>query len=83
MSVQTIRTRSGLRVPEAAHVAVLLLPIAVYFLALGMGVALATYFAVGTAVGVTLQRARLFFVSGFRDLYLLHQGRTLRAILER
>ena len=68
-------------VPEVARLAVLGLPVAIYLVALTAGTALATFFAVGSAVGFTLQRSRLCFVSAFRDLFLLHQGRTLRGLL--
>ncbi len=60
---------------------VLALPLAIYYAALQERVSLAIFWSVGIAVGFTLQRARLCFVSGFRDLYLLHQGRTLRGLI--
>jgi uncharacterized membrane protein YedE/YeeE len=39
------------------------------------------YWAFGLAFGVILQRSRLCFASGFRDLFLLRNGGNLRAIL--
>lgn len=68
-------------VPESAHLLVLAVPIVGYVVALSLGVSSAVFFAVGSAVGFTLQRSRLCFVSAFRDLFLLHQGRTLRGVL--
>ena len=67
--------------PDSAHIAVIAVPIAIYLVALAGGTSLAVFFAVGSAVGFTLQRARLCFVSAFRDLFMLHQGRTLRGLL--
>ncbi|MFA7249080.1 MAG: YeeE/YedE family protein [Dehalococcoidia bacterium] len=84
MTAQTATpTRPARRVtlPESGRLAVLLLPVGIYLLALGAGTSLATFFAVGSAVGFTLQRARLCFVSAFRDMFLLHQGRTMRGLL--
>jgi uncharacterized protein len=49
-----------------------------------MSVASPTYgvfWAFGLAFGVILQRSRLCFASAFRDLFLLRDGRTMRAIL--
>ena len=66
---------------EGLHLAVLALPVLAYLVALGMSAQMATFLAVGIAVGFTLQRARLCFVSAFRDLFLLHQGRTLRGLI--
>lgn len=60
---------------------VLALPTAVYFVALGESASLAVFWVTGTAAGFVIQRSRLCFVSGFRDLYLLHQGRTLRGLI--
>ncbi len=81
MTAQPVASTRRFSLPESVHIAVLLVPIAIYLLALGGGVSLATFFAVGSAVGFTLQRARLCFVSGFRDLFMLHQGRTLRGLI--
>jgi len=39
------------------------------------------FFAFGLGFGVILQRSRLCFASAFRDLFLLRDGRTMRAIL--
>jgi uncharacterized protein len=39
------------------------------------------YWAFGLAFGVILQRSRLCFASGFRDVFLLRDGGNLRAIL--
>ncbi|MGE3858214.1 MAG: YeeE/YedE thiosulfate transporter family protein, partial [Dehalococcoidia bacterium] len=81
MTAQTIAPARRFSFPESAHFAVLLLPIAIYLVALGAGTSLATFFAVGSAVGFTLQRARLCFVSAFRDMFMLHQGRTFRGLM--
>ncbi len=43
--------------------------------------AFAVFWLFGIAFGVALQRSRLCFASAFRDLFLLQQSRTLRAIL--
>ncbi len=66
---------------ESRQIVVVALPVALYVVALTLGTSFATFFAVGTTVGFTLQRSRLCFVSAFRDLILLHQGRTLKALL--
>jgi uncharacterized membrane protein YedE/YeeE len=42
---------------------------------------LAVYWVFGIAFGMILQRSRLCFASAFRDLFLLRDGRNLRAIL--
>lgn len=81
MTAQTISPTRRFTLPESAHLAVLIVPIAIYLVALGAGTSLATFFAVGTAVGFTLQRARLCFVSAFRDMFMLHQGRTFRGLM--
>jgi uncharacterized membrane protein YedE/YeeE len=81
MTAQTIAPARRFSLPESVHLAVILVPVAIYLVALGAGTSLATFFAVGSAVGFTLQRARLCFVSAFRDLFMLHQGRTLRGLL--
>ncbi|RJQ10422.1 MAG: YeeE/YedE family protein [Dehalococcoidia bacterium] len=60
---------------------VLLLPTLVYLVALQERASLAVFWAVGISAGFVIQRSRLCFVSGFRDLYLLHQGRTLRGLI--
>lgn len=39
------------------------------------------FWAFGLGFGVILQRSRLCFASAFRDLFLLRDGRTMRAIL--
>jgi uncharacterized membrane protein YedE/YeeE len=81
MTAQTISPARRFTLPESAHLAVLVVPIAIYLFALAGGTSLATFFAVGTAVGFTLQRARLCFVSAFRDMFMLHQGRTFRGLM--
>ncbi len=43
--------------------------------------ALGAFWLVGVAFGVILQRSRLCFAGGFRDLILLGDGRLLRAII--
>lgn len=60
---------------------VLALPVAVYFVARQERASLAVFWVVGISAGFVIQRSRLCFVSGFRDLYLLHQGRTLRGLI--
>ncbi|GIW10722.1 MAG: hypothetical protein KatS3mg061_1779 [Dehalococcoidia bacterium] len=42
---------------------------------------LAIFWAIGLAFGIILQRSRLCFAGAFRDLFLTHDTRTLRAIL--
>jgi uncharacterized membrane protein YedE/YeeE len=42
---------------------------------------LGTYAVFGLSFGIILQRSRLCFASGFRDLFLLHDAGNLRAIL--
>src|SRR3990170_1767991 len=60
---------------------VLAIPVVVYLAALGAQSSLAVFWVVGLGAGFAIQRSRLCFVSGFRDLFLLHQGRTLRGII--
>ena len=43
--------------------------------------AFAIFWLFGMAFGFALQRSRFCFASAFRDLFLLQQGRTMRAIL--
>jgi uncharacterized membrane protein YedE/YeeE len=42
---------------------------------------LAIFWAIGLSFGIILQRSRLCFAGAFRDLFLTHDTRTLRAIL--
>ena len=53
----------------------------VYFLALGADAAWPVFWVVGIAFGAICQRSRFCFVAGFRDLFLLRQGRMLRGII--
>ncbi len=81
MTTQPITPARRFPLSGDARVAVIAVPIVIYLMALSAGTSLAAFFAVGSAVGFTLQRARLCFVSAFRDLFLLHQGRMLRGLL--
>lgn len=49
--------------------------------AMASGGELPVFWVFGLAFGVILQRSRLCFASGFRDLFLLRDGGNLRAIL--
>lgn len=53
----------------------------VYLLALQGDRALPVFWVLGVAFGFVVQRSRFCFVAGFRDLFLLHQGRMMRGIL--
>src|SRR5438132_1612632 len=65
----------------AARSAAALLAIWILLSALMAGGGLATYWLFGLAFGVILQRSRLCFASAFRDLFLLRDGGSLRALL--
>ena len=53
----------------------------VYLVALRGDRALPVFWALGVAFGFIVQRSRFCFVAGFRDLFLMHQGRMMRGIL--
>ncbi|MYB15416.1 MAG: YeeE/YedE family protein [Chloroflexi bacterium] len=53
----------------------------VYLLALGADAAWPVFWVVGVAFGAICQRSRFCFVAGFRDLFLMRQGRMLRGII--
>ncbi|TAK21862.1 MAG: YeeE/YedE family protein [Chloroflexota bacterium] len=46
-----------------------------------VGLAVAAYWIIGLALGIVLQRSRFCFAGAFRDLFLLRDGRLLRALL--
>lgn len=60
-----------------AAVAAIVIPLAVS----AADRAFAIFWLFGLAFGFALQRSRFCFASAFRDLFLLQQGRTMRAIL--
>ena len=53
----------------------------VYLLALSADAAWPVFWVVGVAFGAICQRSRFCFVAGFRDLFLMRQGRMLRGII--
>ncbi len=53
----------------------------VYLLALSADAAWPVFWVVGIAFGAICQRSRFCFVAGFRDLFLMRQGRMLRGII--
>jgi len=55
MTAQPVASTRRFSLPESVHIAVLLVPIAIYLLALGGGVSFATFFAVGSAVRLALR----------------------------
>jgi uncharacterized membrane protein YedE/YeeE len=65
----------------AARGAVVLVAAWVLLSAAASGGQLAVFWLFGLAVGVILQRSRLCFASAFRDVWLLRDGGSLRALL--
>ena len=61
--------------------AIILFLMTIYFFAAGLKQDLAIYWLVGISTGFTLQRSRLCFASGFRDIFLMRQGHTMKGIL--
>lgn len=55
--------------------------LAVYLVAANESASLAVFWGIGLAFGFVLQRSRFCFTAAFRDLFLLGQGRTMRAII--
>src|SRR5262245_7452101 len=66
---------------HAARAAAMLLALWILLSAAASGGELATFWLFGLAFGVILQRSRLCFASAFRDLFLLRDGGSLRALL--
>ena len=54
---------------------------AVYLLALRVDAAWPVFWVAGAAFGAISQRSRFCFVAGFRDLFLMRQGRMMRGII--
>ena len=54
---------------------------AVYVLALRVDAAWPVFWVAGVAFGAISQRSRFCFVAGFRDLFLMRQGRMMRGII--
>ncbi len=54
---------------------------AVYLLALRVDAAWPVFWVAGVAFGAISQRSRFCFVAGFRDLFLMRQGRMIRGII--
>lgn len=65
----------------ASGVGAVIAIVVVYVVALQGERALPVFWVVGVAFGFIVQRSRFCFVSGFRDLFLMHQGRMMRGIL--
>lgn len=65
----------------AAGLAALAALAVVYAVALRGDSGWAVYWVIGAAFGAICQRSRFCFVAGFRDLFLMHQGRMMRGIL--
>jgi uncharacterized membrane protein YedE/YeeE len=55
--------------------------VAIYIFANGNEIRMGTYWLLGLGAGFVLQRTRLCFASGFRDIFLLGHGRNLKGIL--
>ncbi len=55
--------------------------VTIYFIANNLGQTLQIFWLIGLSVGFVLQRSRLCFASGFRDLFLMKQGTTMKGIL--
>ncbi len=55
--------------------------VGVYFFADANEALMGTFWVLGLAFGFVLQRSRFCFASGFRDIFLLRHGRTLKGIL--
>ncbi|MGH2364272.1 MAG: YeeE/YedE family protein [Chloroflexota bacterium] len=62
-------------------VAVVVLALAALVVIAGISTDLAVFWAVGLTFGFILQRSRLCFASAFRDLFLMREGRNMKAIL--
>lgn len=65
----------------AAGFAVIAAIAVIYLVTLRGDGALPVFWILGIAFGFIVQRSRFCFVAGFRDLFLMHQGRMLRGIL--
>src|SRR5947199_9406610 len=78
----TLASSRDLHVSSRAllNVAALAAAIGVLLLAQRIEPRLALYWALGLGVGVVLQRGRLCFAGAFRDLFLMKNGSTMRAI---
>ncbi|HUZ78984.1 MAG TPA: YeeE/YedE family protein [Chloroflexota bacterium] len=61
--------------------AVVALALAALVVIAGISTDLAVFWAVGLTFGFILQRSRLCFASAFRDLFLMREGRNMKAIL--
>tara|TARA_Y100001970_G_scaffold78904_1_gene100566 strand:+ start:4319 stop:5566 length:1248 start_codon:yes stop_codon:yes gene_type:complete len=53
----------------------------IFVLASNLGNTFQVFWIIGLSVGFTLQRSRLCFASGFRDLFLMKQGSTMKGII--
>tara|TARA_Y100000748_G_scaffold300860_1_gene300065 strand:- start:1317 stop:2564 length:1248 start_codon:yes stop_codon:yes gene_type:complete len=53
----------------------------IFVLANNLGNTFQVFWIIGLSVGFTLQRSRLCFASGFRDLFLMKQGATMKGII--
>ncbi|MBX6772626.1 MAG: YeeE/YedE family protein [Chloroflexi bacterium] len=81
VSTLAIQQQALPRQPTLAKTLALVLVIWVLVWASLVNGGLAVYWVFGLAFGVILQRSRLCFASAFRDLFLMRDGRNLRAIL--
>lgn len=84
MSVQALPQATGLPAIRfnrgfASKVGVVLL--AVVLLALFSSVEMGVFWGLGMTFGFILQRSRLCFASAFRDMFLMREGRNMKAIL--
>ena len=78
MSMSTVRTID--RSTGAGILAVVGLAL-IYVLALRTDAAWPVFWITGVAFGAICQRSRFCFVAGFRDLFLMKQGRMMRGII--
>ncbi|MXW35425.1 MAG: hypothetical protein F4Z60_07715, partial [Chloroflexi bacterium] len=78
MSMDTVRT-----IDRSTGVGILAVVglVAVYLIALRTDAAWPVCWISGVAFGVICQRSRFCFVAGFRDLFLMKQGRMMRGII--
>ena len=53
----------------------------IFILANNLGSTFQVFWVIGLSVGFTLQRSRLCFASGFRDLFLMKQGTTMKGVI--
>ena len=78
---QTLSTVRAFDRSTAGGIAVLAGLAVVYLIAVRIDSAWPVFWVAGVAFGAICQRSRFCFVAGFRDLFLMRQGRMLRGII--